>query len=81
MFGQTRAAAVAEDFVTMMAFAARVMAHVFDYAQHRNAYFVEHRNAALDVKQGQLLRRSDDDTAGESHALSDSELGVAGAGR
>ena len=42
---------------------------------------VEHRNAAPRIDQREILRRRDDDRAGERRALRHGELHVAGAGR
>ena len=60
---------------------AEVVAHVLDHAEHGRVHLLEHLDAAPDVGQRDVLRRRDDDAAGDRHLLRERELHVAGAGR
>src|SRR5260221_7858775 len=77
---QLRAAAVRKDLVAMVTLAAQVIAHVLDHAENRHMNFLEHRNAALDVEQRNVLRRRHDHAAIQRNTLRDRQLRVAGAG-
>ena len=80
-FGFGPRAAMAEDRRDVVAGRAAEARHVFDQAQDRNAHLLEHRDAAPRVDQGDVLRRRDDDRAGQRRLLRHGELRVAGAGR
>ena len=59
------AAAAAEDLVLLAALGADEDAHVLDHAEDRDLHLAEHRDAAHDVEQRDLLRRGHDDRAVE----------------
>ena len=69
----------AEDVFGMAALAAHMHCHVFHNAQNRHADFLEHAYAFHGVNQGNVLRRGDDDRAGQRHALAQRQLDIAGA--
>ena len=56
-------------------------AHILDDAEHRHVHLAEHVEPLARVDQREVLRRRDDDRAGERHLLRHGELRVAGAGR
>ena len=58
---------------------AHMHAHVLDDAEHRHRDLLEHRQALAGIGQRDILRRGDDDRAGDRHALRERELDVAGA--
>src|SRR5579875_2337059 len=74
-------AAVAEDVGALPAAWADEVAHVLDDAQDGRLHFLEHRQALDRVGQGDILRRGDDDRAGERNALHQRQLDVTGSGR
>ena len=78
--GQFPAAAVAE-YVMALAVRADEVAHVLDDAEHRHAHLAEHFQALASVDQADVLRRCDDDGAGQRSRLRQRQLGVARAGR
>src|SRR2546426_279541 len=63
--GLAARAAVAEDVRTRAALRALKIAHVLDHAEHRYIDAPEHGDAAARVDQREVLRRRDDDAAGE----------------
>jgi hypothetical protein len=79
-FGFRTGAAAAEDVVALAAAFADEAAHVFDHAEDGDVDRVEHRDGPLGVEQGDLLRRADDDGAGDGEDLREGEGDVAGAG-
>ena len=71
---------MAEDLVALAVVADEV-AHVLDDAEHRHAHLAEHLQPLAGVDQADVLRRRDDDGAGQRGRLRQRQLGVAGAGR
>ena len=59
------AAAVPEELGARAAARAEVVAHVLDHAEHGRVHLVEHLDAAPDVGERDVLRRRDDDAAGD----------------
>ena len=70
-----------EDVFAVATVGATVDGHVFDDAQDGHADLLEHAQALARVQQGDVLRRGDDDGAGQRHALAQRERDVAGARR
>src|SRR5690349_1086369 len=60
---KARTAAVSENFMAMAAFAAQVITHIFDHAEHRHLDLLKHRNSPLDIEQRDFLRRGDNHAA------------------
>ena len=58
-----------------------MQAHVLDDAEDRDADLLEHLEPFARIDQRDVLRRGDDDRAGDRHALRERELDVAGARR
>src|SRR5439155_9017194 len=80
-FGITPRAAVAEYRGDMVAGRATEARHVFDQSQQRYVDFLKHRDGAPRIDQRDVLRRRDNDCAGERRLLRHGELRVAGARR
>ena len=57
------------------------VAHVLDHAEDRRAELLEHPHRPHRVVQRHLLRRRDDDRAGQRQQLAERQRHVAGAGR
>ena len=57
------------------------IAHIFNYAEHRDIDLFEHGDTAADIEEGDVLRRRNDHCAGERHALCHGQLCIARAGR
>ena len=55
--------------------------HVFDDAENRDTYLLEHLEALARIQQGDVLRGCDDYGAGNRHFLRQRQLDVAGTGR
>ena len=55
--------------------------HVFDNAEHRNIDLFKHLQAFARIKQGDVLRRGDDNGAADRNALTQGELDIACSGR
>src|ERR1700746_2673549 len=64
-----RASAMSEDFMAMAAFPALIVAHVLYYAEHRHTDLLEHGDPALDIEQGDFLRRGHNHAAIQHDAL------------
>ncbi len=75
------AAARAEDVLDMAAVGAHMHRHVLDDAENGHAHFLEHLQAFARIEQSDVLRRGDDDGAGQRHTLAQGQLNVAGARR
>ena len=63
-------AAVGKYFAAFVAMRAKKIAHVFDYAEHRDVDFLEHGDAAAHIQQGDVLRRRDHYSACQGNVLS-----------
>ena len=72
---------MAEDVRLMAAARTDVKRHVLDNSEHRNIHLPEHVEALARVQKRNVLRRGDDDGAGQRHLLSHRQLRVAGARR
>jgi hypothetical protein len=72
---------LAEHGILRAAGRADVAGHVLHHAQDRRAHLGEHRHAAADVEQRDVLRRGDDDGARQRDLLDERQRRVAGAGR
>ena len=81
LVGFLAGAAMAEDLRALAALGAEEIAHVLDDAEYRHGDLAEHVQALARVDQRDVLRRRDDDGAGQRHALRQRELGVTRAGR
>ena len=76
-----RRAAVAEDMFGVAAIRADEDAHILHDAEDRHMHLAEHLDGLARIDQGKILRRRDNDRAGQRHFLRQRQLRVAGAGR
>src|SRR5437588_653371 len=70
-----------KDLAAATAMRAQEIAHVLDDAEHRHLDLGEHVEALAGVEERDVLRRRDDDGAGERYLLRHRQLRVAGTGR
>src|SRR6202012_5663039 len=62
-------AAMREDFTTLAAMWTEEIAHILDDPENRHVDLLKHRKPAARVDERDVLRRRDDDGAGERHLL------------
>jgi len=74
-------AAMVEDIGALAAMGAAEIAHILDDPEDRHVDLAEHVETLAGVEQGDVLRRRDDDRAGQRRLLHQGELRIAGARR
>src|SRR5262249_2350896 len=74
LLGFPAGAAMAEDVAALAAMGAEEIAHVLDDAEHGHVDLAEHVEALARIEQRDVLRRRDDDGAGERYLLRHGEL-------
>src|SRR5215472_6950481 len=78
LFGLAAGAAMRKDLAAAAAMRAQEIAHILDDAEYRHVDLFEHVETLARVEQCYVLRRRNDDRAGERHLLRHRQLGVAG---